>query len=127
MCISLTSWIPRHVNRILPQVAHVLPIPRRYQAMDVKHYGFQHLTLAYLLAALADLGDLAATTGRVILDHFGGGASMLAVPAGKSSDNSIGVTPAKLIGHRRYIDRYGRELSEVRDWNWAASPIAERQ
>lgn len=81
-------------HRSMPQVARVLPIPRRYQAMGVERYGFHGLSFAYLMQALTGLGDPAATTGRVILAHLGGGASMAAVLAGKSIDTSMGFTPA---------------------------------
>jgi acetate kinase len=81
-------------HRTMPQVARVLPIPRRYQAMGVERCGFHGLSFAYLMQALADVGDPAATTGRVILAHLGGGASMAAVLAGKSIDTSMGFTPA---------------------------------
>ncbi|MFT4843541.1 MAG: acetate kinase [Planctomycetota bacterium] len=81
-------------HRTMPQVARMLPIPRRYQAMGVERYGFHGLSFAYLMQALTDLGDPAAKTGRVILAHLGSGASMAAVLAGKSIDTSMGFTPA---------------------------------
>lgn len=81
-------------HRTMPRVARVLPIPRRYQAMGVERYGFHGLSFAYLMQALRDLEDPAAATGRVILAHLGGGASMAAVLAGKSIDTSMGFTPA---------------------------------
>jgi acetate kinase len=43
--------------------------------------------------ALRQLGDPAATAGRVILAHLGNGASMAAVLDGKSIDTSMGFTP----------------------------------
>jgi acetate kinase len=42
---------------------------------------------------LTRLGDVSATTGRVILAHLGNGASMAAVRDGKSIDTSMGFTP----------------------------------
>jgi len=81
-------------HRTMPRVARVLPIPRRYQAMGVERYGFHGLSFAYLMQVLVDLGDPAATAGRVILAHLGGGASMAAVLAGQSIDTSMGFTPA---------------------------------
>jgi acetate kinase len=81
-------------HRSMPPVARVLPIPRRYQAMGVERYGYHGLSFAYLMQALAKLGDPAGTSGRVILAHLGNGASMAAVLAGKSIDTSMGFTPA---------------------------------
>jgi len=80
-------------HRGLPAVARTLPIPRRYQAMGVERYGFHGLSFAYLMKALRELGDPAATTGCVILAHLGNGASMAAVRAGQSIDTSMGFTP----------------------------------
>lgn len=77
----------------MPRVAKMLPIPRRYEAKGVQRYGFHGLSYAYLMEELAQLGDPAATTGRVILAHLGNGASMAAVRDGKSIDTSMGFTP----------------------------------
>ncbi len=81
-------------HRDMPRVARMLPIPRRYEAMGVERYGFHGLSYACLMGALRELGDPAATTGRVILAHLGHGASMAAVHAGKSVDTSMGLTTA---------------------------------
>jgi len=78
----------------LPQVARMLPIPRRYEAQGVRRYGFHGISYAFLMAELARLGDPTATTGRVILAHLGSGASLAAVRDGKSIDTSMGFTPA---------------------------------
>lgn len=81
-------------HRTLPQVARLLPIPRRYEAMGVQRYGFHGLSYAYLMEELARLGDAASNTGRVILLHLGNGASLAAVRDGKGIDTSMGFTPA---------------------------------
>jgi acetate kinase len=78
----------------LPQVARMLPIPRRYGAQGIRRYGFHGLSYSFLMEELARLGDPAATTGRVILAHLGSGASLAAVHHGKSIDTSMGFTPA---------------------------------
>jgi acetate kinase len=78
----------------LPRVARLLPIPRRYEALGVRRYGFHGLSYAYLMEELVLLGDPAATKGRVILAHLGNGASLAAVHDGKSMDTSMSFTPS---------------------------------
>jgi acetate kinase len=81
-------------HRTMPRVARMLPIPRRYEAKGVQHYGFHGLSYTYLMEELTRLEDPAATKGRVILAHLGNGASLAAVLHGKSIDTSMGFTPA---------------------------------
>jgi acetate kinase len=76
----------------MPRVAHLLPIPRRYDAKGVRRYGFHGLSCAYLMEELGRL-DPAAAKGRVILAHLGNGASITAVREGKSIDTSMSFTP----------------------------------
>ncbi|MEO8461500.1 MAG: acetate/propionate family kinase, partial [Dokdonella sp.] len=80
-------------HRDLPRVARLLPIPRRYEALGVRRYGFHGLSYAFLMEELTRLGDPAAATGRVILAHLGSGASLAAVRDGKSMDTSMSFTP----------------------------------
>src|SRR5471030_1966081 len=80
-------------HRSMPRVASLLPIPRRYEAMGVRRYGFHGLSYEFLTEELVRLGDAAATKGRVILAHLGNGASLAAVRDGKSIDTSMGFTP----------------------------------
>jgi len=76
----------------LPRVAHLLPIPRRYDARGIRRYGFHGLSCAYLMEELRRLDPVAAK-GRVILAHLGNGASLTAVLGGKSMDTSMSFTP----------------------------------
>ena len=78
----------------LPRVAQLLPIPRRYEALGVRRYGFHGLSYAFLMGELARLAGPAAAHGRIILAHLGNGASMAAVRNGKSVDTSMSFTPA---------------------------------
>jgi acetate kinase len=77
----------------LPQVARLLPIPRRYEAQGVRRYGFHGLSYAFLMGELARLGGSEVAQGRVILAHLGNGASLAAVRHGKSIDTSMSFTP----------------------------------
>lgn len=78
----------------LPRVAHLLPIPRRYEAKGVRRYGFHGLSCAFLIEELARVAGVAAAQGRVILAHLGNGASVTAVRDGRSIDTSMSFTPA---------------------------------
>ena len=65
----------------LPAVARRLPIPRRFDALGVRRYGFHGLSFAYLMDVLRGM-DSAEANGRVILAHLGNGASLAAVRGG---------------------------------------------
>src|SRR5271166_6481873 len=71
----------------MPQVAQMLPIPRRYAAKGLRRYGFHGLSYAYLMEQLGG-------RGRFILAHLGSGASLAAVRDGKPVDTSMAFTPA---------------------------------
>jgi acetate kinase len=77
----------------LPLVARFLPIPRRYEALGVRRYGFHGLSYSFLMGELARLAGAEAAQGRVILAHLGNGASLAAVRDGKPVDTSMGFTP----------------------------------
>jgi acetate kinase len=81
-------------HRTMPRVASLLPIPRRYEALGVRRYGFHGLSYEFLMEELVRLEDPAATRGRVILAHLGNGASLAAIRDGRSIDTSMGFTPA---------------------------------
>jgi acetate kinase len=89
----------------LPQVARILPIPRRYEAAGVRRYGFHGLSYTYLMEELARIAGVGAASGRVILAHLGAGASMAAVQHGRCIDTTMGLTPASgLVMSRRSGD-----------------------
>lgn len=81
-------------HRDMPQLARLLPIPRRYQAVGIERYGFHGLSYAFLMEELARLGESSVQRGRLILAHLGNGASLAAVRDGRSIDTSMGFTPA---------------------------------
>src|SRR5512143_1398696 len=81
-------------HRDLPRVAHLLPIPRRFDARGVYRYGFHGLSYAFLMEELARVAGKDAAAGRVILAHLGNGASLAAVRDGRPMDTSMAFTPA---------------------------------
>lgn len=78
----------------MPRVAKLLPIPRRFDALGIRRYGFHGLSYAYLIDELARVAGKRAANGRVILAHLGNGSSLAAIHGGKSVDTSMGFTPA---------------------------------
>ena len=78
----------------MPRVAKLLPIPRRFEAIGIRRYGFHGLSYAYLMEELARVAGEKVSHGRVVLAHLGSGASMVAVHKGKSIDTTMGFTPA---------------------------------
>jgi acetate kinase len=81
-------------HHALPRVARLLAIPRRYEALGVRRYGFHGLSYAFLMAELARCEGAAVAAGRTILAHLGNGASLAAVSGGQPIDTSMGFTPA---------------------------------
>jgi acetate kinase len=77
----------------LPRVASLLPIPRRYDAMGIRRYGFHGISYAFLMRELARVVGPESGNGRVILAHLGNGASLAAVRDGKPVDTSMSFTP----------------------------------
>lgn len=82
-----------YFHRDLPQVARLLPIPRRYEAQGLRRYGFHGLSYAFLAEELARRVGPAAAAGRLVLAHLGNGASLCGVQGGRSIDTSMGFTP----------------------------------
>jgi len=81
-------------HNTMPRVAKLLPIPRRFDKIGIRRYGFHGLSYAYLMEELARAAGTNAAKGRIILAHLGNGASLAAVYEGKSIDTSMGFTPA---------------------------------
>lgn len=78
----------------MPRVAQMLAIPRHFEALGVRRYGFHGLSYQFLMGEMARLAGPEAAQGRIILAHLGNGASLAAVHRGKPVDTSMGFTPA---------------------------------
>jgi acetate kinase len=77
----------------LPVCSRLLPVPRRFESLGVRRYGFHGLSYTYLLGAVERLAGKNASQGRIILAHLGAGASMAAVHQGRSIDTTMAFTP----------------------------------
>jgi len=63
----------QHFHHNLPRVAQLLPIPRRYESLGVRRYGFHGLSYAFFNGELRRVAGPQAANGRVILAHLGNG------------------------------------------------------
>ncbi|MGB4762806.1 MAG: acetate/propionate family kinase [Candidatus Saccharimonas sp.] len=81
----------------LPKVAQLTTLPRKYQALGLRRYGFHGLSYRYLLGAFADIAGEQAMRGRVIIAHLGSGCSVAAFLDGQPLDMTMGFSPASGI------------------------------
>ena len=80
-------------HRDLPTVSKTLPIPRKYQELGMRRYGFHGLSFSYLTEELRRIANSAGERKRVILAHLGNGCSMAAVREGQCIDTTMSFTP----------------------------------
>lgn len=67
-------------------------IPRRFEALGVRRYGFHGLSFEYVAGRLAEIApELFAK--RTVIAHLGNGASLCALRDGRSVDTTMGLTP----------------------------------
>jgi acetate kinase len=78
-------------HRGRPAVAELVPLPRELRQAGLERYGFHGLSYEYIASVLPQVAPEIAG-GRVIVAHLGSGASLCAMRAGKSVDNTLGFT-----------------------------------
>ena len=67
-------------------------IPRRFEKLGIRRYGFHGLSFEFIAARLADISPGLAAK-RTVVAHLGNGASLCAMRDGKSLDTTMGLTP----------------------------------
>jgi acetate kinase len=75
----------------LPAVAKLVPLPRELCRDGLQRYGFHGLSYEYIASVLPQIAPRIAR-GRVIVAHLGSGASLCALRAGESVENTFGFT-----------------------------------
>jgi acetate kinase len=91
--ISQYACFDTAFHKDMPQVAKLLPIPRRFDKLGIHRYGFHGLSYQYLMQELELLAGKQIAHGRIIIAHLGNGASLAAIKHGKSIDTSMSFTP----------------------------------
>lgn len=80
-------------HHMMPVVAQMLAIPRKYQQKGIRRYGFHGISYQYLTEQLSLLNKDNTSNSRVVIAHLGSGASLAAIKNGQSMDTSMGFTP----------------------------------
>jgi len=78
-------------HRSLPAVAKLVPLPAKLRRDGLQRYGFHGLSYEYIASVLPQVAPQIAR-GRVIVAHLGSGASLCALRAGESIENTFGFT-----------------------------------
>lgn len=78
-------------HRTLGAVARLVPLPAEFRGDGLQRYGFHGLSYEYIASVLHQVAPGIAD-GRVIVAHLGSGASLCALRAGKSIENTFGFT-----------------------------------
>ncbi|KDE20512.1 acetate kinase [Acetobacter aceti 1023] len=76
-------------HQTIPEMARLLPLPRRYAEHGIRRYGFHGISYSYIASRLAEV-DPALAQGRTIVAHLGSGASLCALRASKSLETTMG-------------------------------------
>jgi acetate kinase len=67
-------------------------IPRRFEAIGIRRYGFHGLSFEFIAGRLAEISPILAAK-RTVAAHLGNGASLCAMRDGSSLDTTMGLTP----------------------------------
>lgn len=78
----------------MPRMAQMIAVPRKYEAMGLRRYGFHGLSYSYLLDQFQQICGETAAKGRIIFAHLGSGVSLTAFKDGQAIDTTMGFTPA---------------------------------
>lgn len=76
-------------HQTIPEMARLLPLPRRYEQKGVRRYGFHGLSYTWVAQRLRAC-DPALYAGRTLIAHLGSGASLCALKGGKSLETTMG-------------------------------------
>lgn len=81
----------------MPNVARLLPIPRKFEKFGIQRYGFHGLSYASVLEQVEQAVGPDRASGKFVFAHLGSGASLAAIVNGKSIDTSMSFTPVSGI------------------------------
>lgn len=81
-------------HRTLPPTSRMIGVPRDWQRLGIRRYGFHGLSYESVVDNLTVNEGASAAAGRIIVAHLGSGASMAALHRGESVDTTMGFSTA---------------------------------
>ena len=98
-------------------------IPRRFEEMGIRRYGFHGLSYEFIANRLAEISPILAGK-RTVVAHLGNGSSLCAMRDGRSVDTTMGFTPLDglMMGTRAgaidpgvplYLQQQGMSLNDL--------------
>lgn len=76
----------------LPRMAQIVPLPRKYQSVGLRRYGYHGLAYQSVTEQLFDINPSSASQ-KNIFAHLGSGASLMAMNKGLPKETTMGFTP----------------------------------
>ena len=67
-------------------------IPRRFEEIGIRRYGFHGLSFEFIASRLAEISPALADK-RTVVAHLGNGASLCAMRSGRTVDTTMGLAP----------------------------------
>lgn len=78
----------------LPRTAQIIPLPREYESIGLRKYGFHGLAYQSVLHTLSHDYSVDVASSRIICAHLGSGVSLAAIANGEPLDTTMTMTPA---------------------------------
>lgn len=78
----------------LPRVAQIIALPRKFESIGIRKYGFHGLSYQYLLESLKQEYGVDVAKSRIVCAHLGSGTSVAAIKNGVPIDTAMSVTPS---------------------------------
>lgn len=77
----------------IPRVAQILPLPRKYESIGFRKYGFHGISYQSILETLSQKYSVDVKSLKIVCAHLGSGVSLAAIKNGEPLDTTMEMTP----------------------------------
>lgn len=78
----------------LPSQTKILPLPRQFESLGLRRYGFHGLSYESILSSFKMATNKETASGKIVIAHLGSGASLCVLKDTKPLDTTMAFTPA---------------------------------